>query len=252
MEPEPFRLPPLSGAPAGDGWLEEVLEYRISPRPKSMFHTLLDARDLIPSEGRCTVRTRLRAEGPGPASPASGEEGYELVLETRLAGHRLRERLTCAIEGGLQARRLWRTLEEGEREASRREEVSFHRGPFRFPPASYPDVLLPFLLRGQPLDGRRRIAHSWTADRFIARVYYESRRRVRLELPAGPAEAVEVWLYPDLNDWIALGGLITRLVKPLLPRYSLWYEPERPRRLLRFEGAFGPPGAPEVVLEWLG
>ncbi|MFH2073212.1 MAG: hypothetical protein ABIJ75_10225, partial [Actinomycetota bacterium] len=66
----------------------------------------------------------------------------------------------------------------------------FHRGPFRFPLASYPDVLLPFLLRGQPLDGRRRIAHSWTADRFIARVYYESRRRVRLDLPGGRAALI--------------------------------------------------------------
>jgi len=56
-------------------------------------------------------------------------------------------------------------------------------------------------------------------------------------------------MYPDLNDWVKMGTALTKLAKPFLPRYSMWYEPAAPNRLLRFEGSYGPPGAPEIILE---
>jgi hypothetical protein len=43
--------------------------------------------------------------------------------------------------------------------------------------------------------------------------------------------------------------VITKLAKPLLPRYDMWFETVPPYRVARFEGPFGPPGAPEIVLE---
>jgi hypothetical protein len=58
-------------------------------------------------------------------------------------------------------------------------------------------------------------------------------------------------MYPDLNDWVSLGSVLNRLAKPLLPRYEMWFEASAPHRVVRYEGAFGPPGAPEVVLELL-
>jgi hypothetical protein len=59
-------------------------------------------------------------------------------------------------------------------------------------------------------------------------------------------------MYPDLNDWVPLGAVLTRLAKPLLPKYHMWYERKSPYKLARFEGPYGPPGAPELVLELSG
>ncbi len=56
-------------------------------------------------------------------------------------------------------------------------------------------------------------------------------------------------MFPDLNDWIPLSGLVTRLAWPFLPKYHMWYEEDTLHRLVRFEGPYGPPGAPEMVLE---
>ena len=111
-------------------------------------------------------------------------------------------------------------------------------------------VLLPFVLRGQRFDGKRDFVFSWTNDRFVARVYFEvSKRSVKLDVPAGSFRTHEVVMYPDLNDWVPLGSLLTTLARPLLPKYTMWFEDEAPHRVVRFEGAYGPPGAPEVVLE---
>ena len=46
-----------------------------------------------------------------------------------------------------------------------------------------------------------------------------------------------------------MGAMVTRLVKPFVPKYRMWYARQAPNRLVRFEGPYGPPGAPEVVLE---
>ena len=56
-------------------------------------------------------------------------------------------------------------------------------------------------------------------------------------------------MYPDLNDWVPLGSMLTTLAKPLLPKYHMWFEEAAPHRVIRFEGAYGPPGAPELILE---
>ena len=59
-------------------------------------------------------------------------------------------------------------------------------------------------------------------------------------------------MFPDINDWIHLGKVITRMIRPFVPKYRVWYAPEPPFHMLRFEGPYGPPGAPEVILELLG
>lgn len=46
-----------------------------------------------------------------------------------------------------------------------------------------------------------------------------------------------------------LGKVLTKLARPFVPKYPMWFDPEPPHALLRFEGPFGPPGAPEVVME---
>ena len=44
---EPFLLPKLGTAPGGDGWREEIARYRVRPRPKPMFKSILDPKTLF-------------------------------------------------------------------------------------------------------------------------------------------------------------------------------------------------------------
>src|SRR5207248_8634278 len=107
---------------------------------------------------------------------------------------------------------------------------------------------LPFLLRWQP-PGPKRYFYAWIVDRFVAKVYYEIGKPVKLDVPAGSFDAVEAVMYPDLNDWVNLGSGISSLAKPLLPKYRMWFERAAPHRVVKFQGPYGPPGAPEIVLE---
>lgn len=236
----PFALPRLAGTAGTDGWTEEVTRYRLTPRAKPMFHTILDARRIFSEGATATVTTKVANE--------STEGELAMMLDVRLeSGHlSFHDHFEGVWRGGVVGRVLERTVGH-----SRKEVVDFANSPYPFPLATYPDVLIPFVMRGQPLDGVRRALYSWTCDRFCARVYYESKAKTTLSVPAGRIECVPVIMYPDLNDWVSLGSVLTRLAKPLLPRYEMWFEVEKPHRVVRFEGAFGPPGAPEVVLELL-
>ena len=56
-------------------------------------------------------------------------------------------------------------------------------------------------------------------------------------------------MYPDLNDWVPMGAMLSTLARPFLPKYHMWFDETSPHRVVRFEGPYGPPGAPEVLLE---
>ncbi|MCB9548088.1 MAG: hypothetical protein H6706_19915 [Myxococcales bacterium] len=236
---ELFSPPPLPGAAGGER--RETCHYRAAPRPKSKFKTVLDAQALF---GGAATAVRV--------DTVLGPQHLDLDVKITLAGGELHDALRCQVPGGLRAERLVRRAHGSDGQPTRHHEVWFQGAPFDLPATTYPEVLLPFLLRGQPRDKHRRALHAWTNDGFCARVWYENRGRARLDVPAGRFEVEEVWMYPDLNDWIALGSALTRLAKPLLPRYQMWFEAGGAQRLVRFEGSYGPPGAPEVVLELAG
>jgi len=233
----PFQLPRLASAPGADGWSEETTRYQVLPHPAPKFHTVMNPRDVFSKgEGVCSITTRVRA-------PVEGEVAFELRSKISLGEVHIEDHFDAVWRGGMHAGRLRRTAGQG-----RREEIDFQKNPFPLPEATYPEVLLPFLMRGQPRDGERRSLCAWTSDRFVSRVYYESRERKVLDVPAGRIASTLVWMYPDLNDWVSLGSVITRLAKPLLPRYEMWFEDAAPHRVVRFEGAFGPPGAVEITM----
>lgn len=228
-------LPPVQG--------EETSRYVITARPHRSFHTVLDAHQLLdPARTHLAeVTTRVTREGTGGR--------VEVTLVQNIRDGVVTETLACEARPTLRATRFDRTMVDGAGVECRREAVDFTRGPLRFPEDTYPEVCLPFLLRGAPFDGQRRSVHAWIADRMVAKVYYEEHKPVTLSVPAGRIEVREVSMYPDLNDWVKLGRVITEMAKPLLPKYKLWYEKAAPHRLVRFEGPHGPPGAPEIILE---
>lgn len=228
-------LPPLRG--------EEIARYVITARPHRTFHTVLDAHQLLdPARTHLAVVTTRVTHDPGGGR-------VEVDVEQNILGGVVREALECDAHPTLRALRFKRSMVDDKGVECRSESVDFTRGPLRFPGDTYPEVCLPFLLRGQPFDGQRRSVHAWIADRMVAKVYYEELKPSALQVPAGRFEVREVSMYPDINDWVKLGRVITELSKPLLPKYKLWYEKAAPHRLVRFEGPHGPPGAPEIILE---
>lgn len=237
----PCAVPTLPGAPSADGVCEERLRYRVFPRPKHKFKTTLDATALFAGgagETQVLVTTRLE--------PAN----VRLTVSSELQGVALCDVLDLDRTPGMVARRLYRTARTAEGVLTREHTVLFQAPPYVLPKTTYPEVLTPFLMRGQPRQKGRRSLYCWTNDGFCARVYYEDRGVKSVRLKDGSSQrAHEVWMYPDLNDWIAMGGAVTRLAKPMLPRYTMWYGTDELQRLVRFEGPYGPPGAPEVILE---
>ncbi len=216
----------------------ETAEYEIRARKDRSFKTVLDAAKILDGCGRSIVTT----------TPMSGSR-LEVSLEHELARGVIRETCRFACGEGLTTLELDRSLHDGGAVPCREERVDFTRGHLGLPDDLYPEVMLPFLLRAQPFDGERRAAHAWVVDRFVARIYFQSGKRRTTRVPAGTIDTVEVLMFPDLNDWIPLSGLVTRLAWPFLPKYRMWYEAAPPHRLVRFEGPYGPPGAPEIVLE---
>ncbi len=221
-------------------WSKSTLRYRTRPRPKRSFHTVLDAADLV-HDGESTVVT---LEDHGPAAT--------LGVTVPLRVGRIEETVEHTVEGparGLKVKRLDRRVLNREGSVSREEKIDFSSSTHALPSCTYVEVSMPFLLGAQPFDGKRRSIYAWICDRFVAKVYYESHGTETITVPHGKHKVREILLYPDLNDWVHLPGIITTLSKPFLPKYHMRYEVDPPHRLISFEGPYGPPGAPEIVLE---
>ncbi len=233
-----LMVPPLK-PPAHD--VDEVAFYVANARTKRSFHTILDAGQLFDRDGRSKVTTRVHRD--------AGARRVDIRTEHALRGGSISETLQLSAEGHLRSTHLERRVVDAEGEATREEKVHFTRGPLSLPDATYPEVMLPFVLRWQPFDHERRAVYAWIVDRFVARVYCEWVGRPTLHVPAGRFETHEMIMYPDLNDWVSMGAVLNSLAKPLLPKYRMWFEAAEPRRVVRFEGPYGPPGAPEIVLE---
>jgi hypothetical protein len=233
--PSPFRRGITEGA-----------RYNVKPRPSRSFHTATSASDLFQTDELATLTWLSGHSGSDP------DQVGEIALHMPVAGGRFDERCSFTIDPHLRPTRFERTLHGHDGRALREERVDFSAGLPKLPEATYPETLLPFIMGAQPLDGERRSLYAWICDRFVAKVYYEvSKKKVDVRVPAGHFQTTEVIMYPDLNDWVHLGSVLTRLSRPFLPKYHSWFEPSETgrHRLVRFEGPYGPPGAPEIVLE---
>ncbi len=219
---------------AAPNQIGETLRYRTRAREKRSFRTVLDAADLF-TDGGITSATWTKEN-----------DTYVLDVGLEMRRGRATERVEHSAAMGLlrRERRIY-----GEADARSREEIiEFASATHRLPDHTYVDTSAPFVLGTMPFDGKARSMYLWICDRFVAKVYYESHGNHSVTVPAGRFETTEVLLYPDLNDWVKLPSIITKLSKPFVPKYHMWYERES-RRLVRFEGPLGPPGAPEIVIE---
>ncbi len=217
------------------------IEFSIKPREKKSFNTVLDAHTLLASAARSKSEVRYAEDG----------DAVVLTMNHPIGDGRMNEEIRLArTDGGLVSRSLTRELFDGTGNLLRREHVpDFGHAKLGLPQALYPEVALPFLLAWMPQDGQRRSVYAWINDRFIAKVYVELEKRTSITVAGRSHEVIALLMYPDLNDWVPLGSMLTRLVKPFLPKYHMWYERAAPHQLVRFEGPYGPPGAPELVLE---
>ena len=215
--------------------------YSVRPRDKRSFSTVLDAQRIIGGSSRPF----------SDVSFASADGDVLLSLDNPVAEGHMREEFRFTRDGdGLVAQTLSRAVFDGAGREVRTERVpDFRHEALGLPRATYPEVALPFILGWMPHDSARRSVYAWINDRFIAKVYVETTARTSLSIGGKTHDVVETLMYPDLNDWVPLGAMLTRLAKPFLPKYHMWYARQPPHALVRFEGPYGPPGAPEVVLE---
>jgi hypothetical protein len=223
--------------PPPDGF-RRVAEYRISARAKRAFHGVLDANKLL-RQGSSMTKVELARNGAD----------IELIVANPLRRGTMRDVLKAEVKnGGVVVRSLVRILTGDDGAPIRHEEVhDFSHDVFGFHAATYPEVAIPFLLPWVSLDTRKSL-YAWINDRFVPRVYLEKSGTSTIALPIGSRKALEIVMYPDLNDWVPLGALLTRLSKPFTPKYHMWFDAES-RELVRFEGPYGPPGAAEIVFE---
>jgi hypothetical protein len=224
----PLSAPKIQGT--------EVAEYRATPHPKPFFKTVLDSKRIFDG-AKTTVTTKV-------------ENGtLEIVSAHETPVGRIDETATLDTTRGVAMRTLDRTQKDVTGKVVREERVDFASSAVALPERTFPEVLLPFVLRGHSLEARDFV-YSWSVDRFVARVYFEvTKKSASITVPAGTFTTNHVVMYPDLNDWVPLGSVLTTLAKPLLPKYHMWFEAAAPHRVIRFEGAYGPPGAPELILE---
>jgi len=219
--------------------LSTEYRYKLTPRAKTSFNTVMSADDIIDTSGEKTCMVKVEVDVDVKLSFVfpfiRGYINEQLTLE------REGENLTCS--------HMLRSVFDSSDKRVRHEEVLFNSKVIPLPVACYPEVALPFLLAWQPFDGKIRDIYAWINDKFLARVEYQSTGVVKLG--SDKVDAVKMIMYPDLNDWVRLGKLITKLVRPFVPKYHIWYSPEWPHKVLRFEGPYGPPGAPEIVMELL-
>jgi hypothetical protein len=233
----------IMNIPAPPADFAGTTKYSITPREKRAFHTVLDAHKILATTKNPTSEVSYRQAG--------GE--IVVTLDHPIADGRLREEMRLVSQGdGLIMSSMLREMFDANGQTVRHERVAdFKHDALGLPSATYPEVALPFLLGWVPLDGTRRSVYAWINDRFIAKVYVEVDGRQTISIRGASHDTIEVIMYPDLNDWIPLGAVVTRLVKPFVPKYRMWYARQAPYQLVRFEGPYGPPGAPEVVLEIL-
>ncbi len=235
------KVTQVPGPPVG---FEGEVRYAIRAREKRSFHTILDAHRMI-SRGADPVSVVRHVAEPG---------GLRVEMDHPILHGTLTESLSCTQgPDGLLARALARRSVQTDGRVVRDEKVEdFLHDEIGLPRATYPEVFLPFLLCYFPRDDDRRSVYAWINDRFVAKVYFERVGRTTIKTASGRSiDVEEAVMYPDLNDWVALGSLLSRLAKPFAPKYRMWFELASPWRVARFEGPYGPPGAPEVVLERL-
>ena len=231
-------LAPLIAPPPSP--IDVRLTYRLTPREKKSFNTVLDARHLVDPDPTRATSVVIKADS----------EGARFEVSHPVIDGRIDETLVCeATAEGLMSRRFTRSVYDKADERVRHEDVRFDAGVIPLPPQAYPEVVLPFLLSWQPFDGTTRSLYAWINDRFVAKVQYRSVGEKTLTIGGVKRKAIEVEMYPDLNDWVSLGRVLSKLAQPLLPRYRMWFDVAEPHLVLRFEGSYGPPGAPEIVLE---
>ncbi len=203
-----------------------------------MFNTILNAHNLLDHSSTTTI------------SFEGNTEQVAMTVIHRLTTGRIEERLTLVrAPEGLISERLHRQLFDAQDERVRNEEATFFKEGLGFARNTYPEVLLPLMMGWLGPTARTCAFYSWINDRFVSRMYAQIKSVEPLQLSDRRVPAFEAVMYPDLNDYVRVGATMARLAKPIMPKYHLWYEDKPPHRVLRFEGSYGPPGAPEVIME---
>ena len=204
------RMPPADFA--------GTTKYSILPREKRAFHTVLDAHKILPAT-RATPMSEV-------ALLASGDE-VVVALDHPIAGGHLREemRLTSRRRRADDARACRaRCLDAGGQIVRRGAGPGLpprHRWACRWP--RIPRWRCPSCSAGCRSTASGAASTRGSTIASSPRCTSRSKGGSRISIGGTTHDTIEVIMYPDLNDWIPMGAMITRLVKPFVPKYRMWY-----------------------------
>jgi len=119
-----------------------------------------------------------------------------------------------------------------------------------YPPGTFPVFGLVQVMRGTPFQqGKRAVFYLWLAPTEIVRMRLEVVRQEKIQVPAGEFVCYLAEMKPDIRSIIPVGGLLSKLLQPFIPKYHLWFACDHAHPMVKFEGVLGGTGAAKHTIE---
>jgi hypothetical protein len=91
--------------------------------------------------------------------------------------------------------------------------------------------------------------HLWMSDRSVVRMRLKRIHKERIRIALGEFTCVKIRMVLDVQSVMPVGKILALLVQPFMPEFYFWLWEEEPYPVLKAEGALGPPGAPQMLME---
>jgi len=91
--------------------------------------------------------------------------------------------------------------------------------------------------------------HLWMSDQSVVRMRLRRMNKERVIIALGEFTCVKIRMVLDVQSVMPLGKVLALLVQPFMPEFYFWLWEQEPYPVMRAEGALGPPGAPQMLME---
>jgi hypothetical protein len=128
--------------------------------------------------------------------------------------------------------------------------VAFDDDTLAYPAGTFPVFGLVQVMRGASFQtGSRADFHVWVAPTEIFSMSLEVTGQAKVRVPAGEILCYAAEMKPDIRSIIPVGGLLSKLLQPFIPKYRFWFAADRSHPLVKFEGVLGAAGAAKHTIE---
>jgi hypothetical protein len=93
--------------------------------------------------------------------------------------------------------------------------------------------------------------HLWLSDQSVVRMRLKRMNKEQIKIALGEFPCVKIRMVADVQSVMPVGKILALLIQPFMPEFHFWIWEEKPYTVLRAEGALGPPGSPQMLMEVL-